>query len=145
MSLVRHMPTGMRGCAVATPAQLAGHRHMFAAQHHRVAPRRRQPVRQLHPLLARPTVVVCASSGQFPSSADDRSTQRNLWAAVDVAGWLGSVAGAAAFVLTQEMWLVGLPVVLPLVALYASRRVESLAAQVRDGCAMHACLLACVL
>lgn len=50
--------------------------------------------------------------------------KQGLWTAVDLTATLGSVGGAVAFVLTQEAMLVGLPVVLPLLALYASRKRE---------------------
>lgn len=50
--------------------------------------------------------------------------KQGLWTAIDLTATLGSVGGAIAFVLTQEAMLVGLPVVLPLLALYASRKRE---------------------
>ena len=55
---------------------------------------------------------------------EGRDWQQGLWTAVDLTATLGSVGGAIAFVLTQEAILVGLPVVLPLLALYASRKRE---------------------
>ena len=55
---------------------------------------------------------------------EGRNWKQGLWTAVDLTATLGSVGGAIAFVLTQEAILVGLPVVLPLLALYASRRRE---------------------
>lgn len=54
-----------------------------------------------------------------------------LWGTLDVTATLGSVGGAVAFLLTQEALLIGLPLVLPLLALYASRRRESLKLQVK--------------
>ena len=62
---------------------------------------------------------VLARSGQ-----EGRDWKEGLWTAVDLTATLGSVGGAIAFVLTQEAILVGLPVVLPLLALYASRKRE---------------------
>lgn len=59
--------------------------------------------------------------------------QQRLWGAVDVGATLGAVGGAVAFVLTQEALLVGLPVVLPLLALYASRRHAQLRLEVRTA------------
>lgn len=53
-----------------------------------------------------------------------RDWRQGLWTTIDVTATLGSVGGAIAFVLTQEAMLVGLPVVLPLLALYASRKRE---------------------
>ena len=53
-----------------------------------------------------------------------KERKQGLWTAVDLTATLGSVGGAVAFVLTQEAMLVGLPVVLPLLALYASRKRE---------------------
>jgi len=53
-----------------------------------------------------------------------------LWSTLDVTATLGSIGGAVAFILTQEAMLVGLPVVLPLLALYASKRRESIKVQV---------------
>ena len=55
---------------------------------------------------------------------EGRDWKQGLWTAVDLTATLGSVGGAIAFVLTQEAILVGLPVVLPLLALYASRKRE---------------------
>lgn len=56
---------------------------------------------------------------------------RAFWATVDTSAWLGTVGTAVAFLLTQEALLVGGPIVLPLIALYASRqcgRLDSAAA-----------------
>ena len=47
---------------------------------------------------------------------------------MDTSAWLGTVGTAVAFVLTQEAMLAAAPVVLPLIALYASRQRERLAA-----------------
>jgi hypothetical protein len=47
---------------------------------------------------------------------------------VDTSAWLGTVGTAVAFILTQEAMLAAAPVVLPLLALYASRQRERLAA-----------------
>ena len=55
---------------------------------------------------------------------EGKDWRQGLWTAVDLTATLGSVGGAIAFVLTQEAMLVGLPVVLPLLALYASRKRE---------------------
>lgn len=54
---------------------------------------------------------------------------RTFWTAVDASAWLGTVGAAVAFVLTQEAVLAGAPVVLPLLALYASRQRERLAVE----------------
>ncbi len=54
-----------------------------------------------------------------------------LWSTLDVTATLGSIGGAVAFILTQEAMLIGLPVILPLLALYASRRRESIKVQVQ--------------
>ena len=67
----------------------------------------------------RTTLRVAAQSEQ-----NGRDWKQGLWTAVDLTATLGSVGGAIAFVLTQEAILVGLPVVLPLLALYASRKRE---------------------
>jgi hypothetical protein len=70
----------------------------------------------------------------------DRQVQdwkQGLWTAVDLTATLGSVGGAIAFVLTQEAMLVGLPVVLPLLALYASRK--------REKAVLEVCHLGCPL
>lgn len=53
---------------------------------------------------------------------------RTFWTAVDASAWLGTVGAAVAFVLTQEAMLAAAPVVLPLLALYASRQRERLVA-----------------
>lgn len=46
---------------------------------------------------------------------------------MDTSAWLGTVGSAVAFILTQEAMLAAAPVVLPLLALYASRQRERLA------------------
>jgi hypothetical protein len=48
-----------------------------------------------------------------------------FWNTVDVLSSLGAVGAGIAFVMTQEALLIGGPIVLPLVALYASRRREA--------------------
>ena len=58
------------------------------------------------------------------SERQEEDWKQGLWTAVDLTATLGSIGGAVAFVLTQEAMLVGLPVVLPLLALYASRKRE---------------------
>jgi hypothetical protein len=60
-------------------------------------------------------------------AADVSSGWRTFWTAVDTSAWLGTVGTAVAFVLTQEAMLAAAPVVLPLLALYASRQRERLA------------------
>jgi hypothetical protein len=51
---------------------------------------------------------------------------RLFWGAVDTTAWLGAVGAAAAFVITQEAMLVAAPLVLPLLALYASKQLQVL-------------------
>jgi hypothetical protein len=65
------------------------------------------------------------------SSDEEAGWRERLWDALDVGATLGSIGGAVAFVLTQEALLVGLPVVLPLLALFASRRREALRLEAR--------------
>ena len=71
-----------------------------------------------------PCIASAASSGEG-SAGNRHGWKLGLWTALDVTATLGSVGAAVAFVLTQELLLVGFPVVLPLVALYASRQRES--------------------
>lgn len=47
---------------------------------------------------------------------------------MDASAWLGTVGASVAFVLTQEALLAAAPIVLPLLALYASRQRERLVA-----------------
>lgn len=49
-----------------------------------------------------------------------------FWSTVDAGAWLGAVASAAAFVVTQEALLIAGPLVLPLIALYASKEKNSI-------------------
>ena len=65
------------------------------------------------------------------SKGSGRGWKLGMWTALDVTATLGSVGGAVAFILTQELMLVGLPVLLPLLALYASRQRESAAVEAR--------------
>jgi hypothetical protein len=62
-----------------------------------------------------------------PPAQAPGSGWRTFWAAVDTSAWLGTVGSAAAFLITQEAILAAAPVVLPLLALYASRQRERLA------------------
>ncbi|KAI8101396.1 hypothetical protein M9435_001502 [Picochlorum sp. BPE23] len=52
-----------------------------------------------------------------------------FWSTVDAGAWLGAVASAAAFVVTQEALLIAGPLVLPLIALYASKEKNSIDAK----------------
>lgn len=66
--------------------------------------------------------------------ARQRSVQETIWTALDVGATLGAVGGAVAFVLTEEVILVGLPVILPLVAFFASRQRERLRLEASTLC-----------
>lgn len=60
-----------------------------------------------------------------------------FWSTVDTGAWLGAIGTAAAFVVTQEVMLVAGPLLLPLVALYASNernriQVKASQAQMHD-------------
>jgi hypothetical protein len=103
------------------------------------APSRPRPACAIRPLaLRRPTAAapprlagprrralapIRASAGPSggPSSKQN-SGWRSFWATIDAGAWLGTVGSAVAFLLTQEALLVGAPIVLPLIALYASRQ-----------------------
>ena len=65
--------------------------------------------------------------------ADDRKWMQRLWATVDVTATLGSVCGAVAFIILEEAWLMGLPVILPLIALFANRQREKVSLQASFG------------
>lgn len=76
--------------------------------------------------------VIARSKRQNEPVKQPSNAWRSFWATVDTGAWLGTVGTAIAFVLTQEAMLVGGPIVLPLIALYASRqrgRLDSQAAQ----------------
>ena len=82
-------------------------------------------------------IATCAAAAPSIASQQDASGRGGgwklgLWTALDVTATLGSVGGAVAFILTQEALLVGLPIVLPLLALYASRQREAAALEVRS-------------
>lgn len=103
-------------------------------QAHRLALSPRLPMRPR--LVTRPqrigSMIVARSvpPGQPPKKPS--SGWRSFWATVDAGAWLGAVGTAIAFLLTQEAMLVGGPIVLPLIALYASKqrgRLDSEAAQ----------------
>ena len=55
---------------------------------------------------------------------------QKLWSMLDVTATLGSVCGAVACIILEEAWLMCLPVILPLIALYASRQRERVSLQV---------------
>lgn len=67
-----------------------------------------------------------AEAGEIKLEGDGSSvaTWRAFWSVVSASTWLGTFGAAAAFVLTQEALLIGFPVTLPLIALFASRQVE---------------------
>lgn len=54
---------------------------------------------------------------------------RTLWTMVDAGAWLGAVGTACAFVATQEALLIAGPLILPLVALYASKERSTIEAK----------------
>ncbi|RMZ52898.1 hypothetical protein APUTEX25_001017, partial [Auxenochlorella protothecoides] len=54
---------------------------------------------------------------------------QTFWTTLDVTAWLGTVGSALAFIITGEMMLTAAPVLLPILALYASRQRERLAIQ----------------
>ena len=66
-------------------------------------------------------------AGAPPPAPPEGQGWRTFWTAVDTSAWLGTVGSAVAFILTQEAMLAAAPVVLPLLALYASRQRERLA------------------
>ena len=59
---------------------------------------------------------------QVDASVVDQGGWRTFWSLVDTSAWLGAVGTAVGFLITQEIALIGGPLVLPLIALYASRR-----------------------
>ena len=70
---------------------------------------------------------------QQGSALQQRNVQRaKLWDLLDIGASLGAVSAAIAFVFTAEAMLAGMPVVLPLVAMYASRQRQRLQAEVRQ-------------
>ena len=69
-----------------------------------------------------------------PSSSPPRSLEtpngwRTWWTVVDAGAWMGALGTAAAFVVTQEALLIVGPLILPLVALYASKEKSSIDAR----------------
>ena len=91
------------------------------------APRRpgAAPARHLAPL----TASKSATSSAAPAAARPSSGWRAFWSTVDTGAWLGTVGTGIALLLTQEALLLGGPILLPLVALYASRQRTRLDAQ----------------
>lgn len=81
----------------------------------------------------RAPVLLAHISGRAPvppaSESGGGGGWAKFWAAVDASAWLGTVGAAAAFVITQEAMLAAAPVVLPLLALYASRQRARLTAE----------------
>jgi hypothetical protein len=65
-----------------------------------------------------------------PEGDDTRQGLRTFWGIVDMGAWLGALGTAVAFMLTQEALLVGGPLVLPLVAIFASRQQRRMDAEV---------------
>ena len=99
---------------------------------HRIPPRLGSlPLRRA---LRAPRPLCAVQGGPGASSSEGArpgSAWQLFWGAVDAGAWLGAVGTAVAFVLTQEAMLVAGPVVLPLLALFASRQRERLALEVR--------------
>lgn len=86
---------------------------------------------------------VGGSQGQeasIPLEGDDtRQGLRTFWGVVDMGAWLGALGTAVAFMLTQEALLVGGPLVLPLVAIFASRQQRRMDAEVSPACVGMCC------
>lgn len=108
---------------------------------------RRQPGRIPHPATR---AVWQSADSQLEairlkqSDVDDRKWLQRLWATIDVTATLGSVCGAVAFIILEEAWLMGLPVILPLIALFANRQREKVSLQASHclpyiSCNWHAC------
>ena len=77
--------------------------------------------------------VYCGASykntNQELSTVPPGAGWKAFWSTVDAGAWLGAVASAAAFVVTQEALLIAGPLVLPLIALYASKEKSSIDAK----------------
>jgi len=65
--------------------------------------------------------MVLGSAAPKDPPKTTNSGWRYFWSTVDAGAWVGTIGTAVAFLLTQEALLVGGPVLLPLIALYASR------------------------
>lgn len=108
----------------------SGHNHRLRHQQPRIRLPRRLISR--HCDLYRTRAVIQHSDwAQQPDRGSNPDADSDIWSALDVVGWVGSVAGTAAFILTQELWLVALPVLMPLLALYASRKKQAHLSEVR--------------
>lgn len=82
------------------------------------------------------TYIHVAQCNATPSSSPPRSSRepppngwRTWWTVVDAGAWMGALGTAAAFVATQEALLIVGPLILPLVALYASKEKSSIDAR----------------
>lgn len=102
-----------------------GHNYPSRLQHQRPCRRLGRP--QLHNTIINASYIGAkqAEWAQNPNKSLSIDANSDIWSALDVVGWVGSVAGTAAFILTQELWLIALPVLLPLLALYASRKKQA--------------------
>ena len=81
--------------------------------------------------LHRPNIY-CYSRRNGEASSDQVGVLngwRTFWTAVDTGAWLGALGTAAAFVATQEALLIAGPVILPIIALYASKEKSSIDAK----------------
>lgn len=71
------------------------------------------------------------SAGALPHESDpdlgSHPGWQTFWTTLDVTAWLGTVGSALAYIITGEMMLTAAPVLLPILALYASRQRERLA------------------
>lgn len=74
----------------------------------------------------RPIAPCCAIPSPSPSSRETPNGWRTWWSVVDAGAWMGALGTAAAFVATQEALLIVGPLLLPLVALYASKEKSSI-------------------
>jgi len=96
-------------------------------------PCRCSPVFRLPARPIRLRCIITARSGPNREKITKPSSAwRSFWATIDAGAWLGTVGSAVAFLLTQEALLVGGPILLPIIALYASKqrgRLDSQAAQ----------------
>ncbi|KAH7616100.1 hypothetical protein NADE_000934 [Nannochloris sp. 'desiccata'] len=95
-----------------------------------------RPCSPVFRLPARPIRLNCAITARSGLNREQVTKPspawRSFWATIDAGAWLGTVGSAVAFLLTQEALLVGGPILLPIIALYASKqrgRLDSQAAQ----------------
>ena len=119
------MESKYKAYGVATLFQKGAQPVCFLAQ-----TKRAKPIGLRYVKVHRHQIAIASRKNQFTVSASSRRDQdvadvpgtgwKVFWSTIDAGAWMGALSSAAAFVVTQEILFITGPLILPLLALYAS-------------------------